>query len=182
MRVKLTLSAQILLLIYHQCTTLIDLHPFNGVRFTKPAERYVEAAVNFVLMGFPIFAFSVRHEMLMRFGVSYYFILLGIECATWWLPCWLGASPDWAAVYARIHAGTIRLGSNLSTSPVPNLEHVILMVITTAVALITLREFRVAGVAFGSLWLPVIIGAGLITVTVFRHTQFFSAKNINSES
>ena len=41
---------QIALLAYHQATTLIDLHPFNGVRHANRHERLIEAAVNAVLM------------------------------------------------------------------------------------------------------------------------------------
>ena len=81
-----TITIQLVLLFYHQLTTGVDFYPFNGVRFTKPAERRMEQAVNGVLMGLPVAGFFFQIDGLIYYGVAYYFILLAVECATWWVP------------------------------------------------------------------------------------------------
>src|SRR5437763_1777016 len=131
---------QLCLLIYHQITTLFDLFPFNGVRYTKPKERIVEASVNLLLMSLAPIGFAMRYEALMKFGLVYYFILFAIECATWWAPYAFGASKQWQEVYSRVHSSTINVLPAKDGRPRPNLEHLILMLLTLAVAVSTRSE------------------------------------------
>jgi hypothetical protein len=46
----LALVCQIALLAFHQITTFVDFHPFNGARFYSVRERLVEMGVNAILM------------------------------------------------------------------------------------------------------------------------------------
>lgn len=139
--IAITLLAQITLLAYHQLTTWCDFFPFNGVRFTKIAERRAEATVNFILMALPPIGFGFHLEPLIKFGVVYYFILFAIECATWWLPYIFGPSQKWMDVYSRVHARTLRVLPSRGNNPAPNLEHLILMVLTLTAAWTTLQMF-----------------------------------------
>ena len=169
---KLTLAVQCLLLSYHQFTTLVDVYPFNGVRFTKPKERYVEAVVNFVLMGLPILGFAFGYEPLMRYGVAYYFILFAVECATWWLPYFVGASPKWLEIYRRVHSTTLGVLPGRDARTAPNLEHLILMVITVASASVTLRQYLLAHPAgYPHVWISVAVGAALACGTGLQQVR-----------
>jgi hypothetical protein len=163
------LLAQLALLAYHQATTLCDFFPFNGARYTKRSERRVEAAVNFVLMALPPIGFGFGVRPLMMFGCAYYFILFAVECATWWAPCIWGASKAWLDVYERVHAGTLSVIPRRGARPVPNLEHLILMWMTVAAALLTLREFTVLHAGpIPHLWVAWVVGAALTLATAGR--------------
>jgi hypothetical protein len=156
------LACQILLLAYHQLTTLIDLHPFNGVRSTSRSERFIEAGINAVLMSLaPVgFAFEVRG--LEIYGVVYYFVLFFFELVIWWVPYFSAPSGRWLRVYnfllsvattnfseanplagwtdrhVRMHRSTITLLPRGRGPIVPNLEHTILHVWTAVTAITTL--------------------------------------------
>ena len=157
------LASQIPLLVYHQITTLFDLHPFNGVRNDRPAERWAEAGVNGILMSLAPIGFAFRISGLMKFGVVYYFVLFAVEIVIWWIPylivpkgIWRRAyngalavatsnfeSGDtlthWEAIYRRIYAGTISFLPERSGRVRPNLEHTLLHVATLTTALLTLK-------------------------------------------
>lgn len=143
---------QAALLLYHQATTWFDFFPFNGVRFYSRGETVGEAGVNLVLMGLPLAGSLLASPALLKFGVVYYFVLFAVECATWWGPYFLGASPKARETYDRIHARTIMVLPRRGANPVPNLEHLILMVLTLATAVVTLLVFRATGLAFPPSW------------------------------
>ena len=87
---RLALTLQIVHLLYNQVATLVDLFPFNGVRFYSMRERFAEAGVNFALMAVAPVGFILRVPVLMEAGVASCFVLFGGECATWWSPYYLG--------------------------------------------------------------------------------------------
>lgn len=163
------LLVQLGLLIYHQVTTWFDLFPFNGVRYTKFAERRVEALVNFLLMSLAPIGFALRYAPLMKFGVVYYFVLFAIECATWWAPYAFGASKHWQDVYTRVHSRTLNILPARDGRPRPNVEHLILMTLTVWAALVTRYEFaRLHSGAIPTLWIGWAIGALLAAGTAVQ--------------
>ena len=81
--VKLALICQLVLLAYHQITTIFDFYPFNGTRHYSRKEKLAEAGVNFVLMALPPIGFGFRIKALMGFGLVYYFVLFAIELIIW---------------------------------------------------------------------------------------------------
>jgi len=166
--VRLAITLQIILVLYHQATTLFDFFPFNGVRFSSRRERLIEAAVNLVLMPLPPIGFILRAPLLMKFGLVYYFILFGVECATWWAPYFLGPSPKWLELYNRIHRQTITVLRRRPNQPAPNLEHLILMALTLLTAIATLIAFRSLPLEFPQWWIGLLIGAILIGITLFQ--------------
>ena len=165
---KLAITLQIVLILYHQITTWLDLFPFNGVRFYSRRERLLEAGSNLVLMSLPLLGFILSVPMLMKFGVVYYFILLSVECATWWAPYFLGPAPKWLETYQRIHRQTITVLPPRGHNPVPNLEHLILMVLTLSTAVATLMAFHSLDVRFHGWWIGLLIGAAVVGGTIFQ--------------
>jgi hypothetical protein len=165
----LAITLQAVLLVYHQATTLFDFFPFNGVRANTPRERRIEAAVNFVFMAFPLFAFVLRKPSLMEAGVICNFIVLGAEFATWWIPYFFGPSPKWLEIYSRVQGPTITVLPRRGTSPVPNLEHLILMVLTLLAAVGTLAAFRATpGASFHHVWRSWAGGAAVFGAGVYQ--------------
>jgi hypothetical protein len=159
---------QLALLAYHQTTTLVDFFPFNGVRFYKRHETFLEAGVNFVLMSLPVVGFILGATALMKFGVAYYFILFAVECATWWAPYFFGASPKGLESYNRIHSRTITVVPRRGNNPVPNLEHLVLMALTLLTAIVTLVAFHSAKISFHQWWIGAIVGAIMAGGTIYQ--------------
>jgi len=135
------ISLQLLLLVYHQLTTLFDFYPFNGIRFSQPKERYTEAVINFTLMVLPLLGYLFKISSLMRFGAAFYFILFACEIATWFVPYFFGASPKWQEIYSRVQGRTIMLIPPRGQNPTPNLEHLILMALTMATGIATFTAY-----------------------------------------
>jgi hypothetical protein len=154
-------TAQLLLLAYHQTTTLVDLYPFNGVRNFKGRERFIESAVNCILMGLPPIGYAFHIAGLMACGAVYYFILFFIELIVWWVPYVTEPAGIWRRPYnfllamgngdfaegdtlarwyeqhKRLFKGTIRFLPARGERPVPNLEHCILHAWTLVTAIVT---------------------------------------------
>lgn len=154
---------QIVLLVYHQVTTLIDLYPFNGVRNYTKVERWTEAGVNGVLMSLAPIGFVFDIRSLMTYGVVYYFVLFSIEIIIWWVPYFfdpkgtfrkiynvmlaVGTSNfekgdtlcHWKAIHERIHSRTISLLPVRVGRIRPNLDHMLLHSWTLLTAVVTLK-------------------------------------------
>jgi len=165
---RAALVCQLLLLAYHQITTLVDLHPFNGVRNSSRGERLAEAGLNAVLMGLAPIGFALGIRGLMLYGVVYYFVLLFFEIVIWWIPYltapsgrWLGlynfllsvattsfgqkdALADWTERHVRLHRLTITPLPRGRGPILPNLEHTILHVWTAVTAITTLLGYLAA--------------------------------------
>jgi hypothetical protein len=161
----IVLVSQVVLLVYHQATTLIDLSPFNGARHYTLKERCAEAGANCILMGLAPIGYAFQIRSLMIFGVVYYFVLFAIEIIIWWIPYFsvpsgrwrriynrllaLGTSnfspgdtlDHWLAIHHRLHTDTITVLPKIPQRVVPNLEHMILHLWTAITAGITAAYF-----------------------------------------
>lgn len=166
--VLLAIVCQVILLLYHQLTTLVDLHRFNGVRHATRRERLSEAGVNFVLMGLAPIGYALHNHGLMLYGAIYYVLLLAIEIVIWWIPYFSIPAGNWRRVYnvalalatssfergdtldrwralhERIHADTLFVLPRRKGRIVPNLEHMLLHGWTLVTALATLGAYHSA--------------------------------------
>ena len=157
------LFCQIVLLVYHQATTYLDLFPFNGARNYSRQQRLAEMGFNAVLMGLAPLGFAFGIRALQMYGVIYYFVLFLTELVIWWVPyfvvpkgVWrrvynialaIGTSnfqsedtlTQWIAIHQRLHAETVTILPRRAGRIVPNLEHTILHVWTLVTALVTFR-------------------------------------------
>jgi hypothetical protein len=59
----------------------------------------------------------------------------------WWVPYFFGPSKAWQAAYDRLHSQTIKVLPARGLNPIPNLEHMILNVLTLVTAITTLFAF-----------------------------------------
>ena len=158
---RAAIVCQLVLLAYHQVTTLVDFFPFNGSRYYTRQEKLVEAGSNALLMSLGPIAFIFHLRGLMTFAVIYYFVLFAVEIVIWWIPYFTiprrpwrqvynralalstsdlekGDTLDhWRAVYDRLHARTTTFLPRRSGRIVPNLEHFILHGWTLMTAIVT---------------------------------------------
>jgi hypothetical protein len=165
MTMPIAVTSQLILLGYHQVTTWVDLHPFNGARHYSRKEKLAEAGANAVLMSLAPIGFGFHVKALMTFGVAYYFVLFAIELLIWWVPYFVvptgawrtaynrvlavatsnfenGDTLDhWVVVYRRLHGGTFTFLPARAGRPVPNLEHTILHAATLVTAVLTLMAY-----------------------------------------
>ena len=166
---KLALILQLVLLVYHQIFTLFDFYPFNGARFSKPAERIGEAAFNGLLMAATPIGLLFQVTPIIRFGAPFYFILFACEIATWFVPYVFGASPKWQDIYSRVQARTLMVlprGDN----PTPNLEHLILMGLTIAAALVTQSAYgHLPGSTPANPWIIAAVGIFMVSGIALTH-------------
>jgi hypothetical protein len=157
----LPVVCQLILLGYHQLTTLVDFFPFNGARNYNRKEKAIEAGINAVLMALPPIGFLLHIRGLMMFGAIYYFILFAVELIIWWVPYLMtpsgvwrriynvllaAATSDfgpgdaldrWQQIYHRLHSQTITVLPRRGDRIVPNFEHMILHVWTAITAIVT---------------------------------------------
>jgi hypothetical protein len=157
------LLCQIVLLVFHQATTWLDLFPFNGARNYTRQERFAETGANAILMGLGPLGFAFDIRALQVYGAVYYFLLFLVELVIWWIPYFLVPSGIWRRVYnvalavstsnfqpgdtlthwlgvhQRLHAGTVTILPRRAGRIVPNLEHTLLHGWTLITAVVTFR-------------------------------------------
>jgi len=134
----LALILNILHLTYHQLTTNFDFFPFNNIRNYTVGQRLAEASVNFITMGFPVLAISLKNHLLIGIACfSLGFLLCG-EYLSWWKAYFFGASEKWKMIYNKIHSHTIIFLPPIKDNPIPNLEHCILHCLSLLTFIVTL--------------------------------------------
>jgi hypothetical protein len=133
----ITLVTQLLLVAYHQATTLFDLYPFNNVRDYSVKERLTECLINGITMIMPFIGFYLHVAWMMMAAIIIYPALLIAEYFNWWQPYLFGASEPWQKVYDRLFRSTIIVLPAVKKNPVPNLEHLILHGLTLITCIVT---------------------------------------------
>lgn len=166
---SLAIVVQLVHLLYHQVTTLVDFFPFNGVRFATCREHLIDAVSGFVPMALPPLGFIFRRPDWMEIGVVCNFVILGGEIATWWIPYFFGPSPKWLEIYSKIHRQTITVLPRRGTNPVPNLEHLILMALTVLTTIVSWVAYRSTQGAFSpQMWKAWLVGGIVVSGVVFQ--------------
>lgn len=138
------IAIQLLLLVYHQLTILVDVYPFNNVRHYTIKERITECAVNGVVMLLPVIGFAANIRWLMTASLVIYPVLLTGEYVSWWHPYFFGPSVAWQQTYNRLFKQTIIVLPAIKNHPVPNLEHCILHGLTIVATTVTYIYFFTA--------------------------------------
>lgn len=128
---------QLLLLLYHQLTTLCDFYPFNNVRHYTIRERLTECGVNGALMLAPFIGFAFQVQWLMIAALFVYPVLLIGEYLNWWRHYFFGPTEAWLETYNRLFKSTVIVLPPIKNHPVPNLEHTILHSLTLLTAIFT---------------------------------------------
>lgn len=133
----IALALQFLLLLFHQVTTLFDLHPFNNVRRNTMRERLLECGVNGALMATPLTGFAFHVQWMAVAALVIYPVLLVGEYLNWWRHYFFGPTVAWQATYNRLFRCTISVLPPIKNHPVPNLEHTTLHGLTLLATIFT---------------------------------------------
>ncbi len=134
---KVVIISQLLLLFFHQFTTIANLYPFNNVQHYTIKERLIECLVNGVMMAMPVIGFIEHIQWLMIAALVIYPVLLTGEYLSWWKHYFFGPTEEWKQTYERLFKHTIIILPPIKDHPIPNLEHCILHSLTLITTLLT---------------------------------------------
>lgn len=137
----ITLFLQTLHLAYHQITTIFDFYPFNNIRSYTKKQQIIECVSCGVTMGFPIIATFYGGKIMVGISVGLFVLLLIGEYLSWWRHYFFGPAEYWKEVYNRKFKSTIIVLPAIKDHPIPNLEHLILHVITVVTFVVTVLYF-----------------------------------------
>ena len=113
--------------IYYAVTTLFDLTPFNGAKYFSLKERITEWVVNSIIFALPLLPF-IFPSAWPAGVIAYGFLLVG-EYLSWWQG-YLTQKPARRDFYDKATRHTILVLSSDRDRFQPNLEHIILHVLT----------------------------------------------------
>jgi hypothetical protein len=123
----------ILLLVYHQATTLLPLFPWNDVEKYSRKELLLEAGTNGLLMGTGTLCMIVGNSGFFHYyPLIYYPFLFTGECFQWWLPylsekfAQSKVNFDYEALFAR----TTKLIPHKPGKRTPDANHIVLHLMT----------------------------------------------------
>ncbi|WP_018617304.1 hypothetical protein [Segetibacter koreensis] len=128
---------QLVLLLFHQATTLVNFYPFNNVRNYTIKERLLECFVNGVIMAVPVIGWVFRIKWMVTASLFIYPVLLAGEYLNWWKHYLFNPTEEWIKTYDRIFKETIIVLPPIKNNPIPNLEHTILHSLTLETTVVT---------------------------------------------
>ena len=120
------LLSQILLLLYNQLISTVNLFPFNHIHAHDSEDFYIQNVVATTFLGLAPFGFFFQIPILMVFGTGLIAVHLVLELVTWWVPYLSKPTIAWSQTYNRIYKPTLVLLPGKEKKTVPNTEHVVL--------------------------------------------------------
>jgi hypothetical protein len=135
---SLAIAFVILIEIYYAATTLFDVSPFNGAKYFTVKERLTEWVQNTIIFGLPFlrFIFPAAREA----GVIAYGILLIGEYVSWWHGYFFKPAAFSLNFYNKATRNTILVLSEDKDRFQPNLEHIILHILTLITFILLLLD------------------------------------------
>src|SRR5690625_3756095 len=128
------ITLQVLLFIYFEVTTLINLFPWNDLSKYSYRERVVEAAVNgiTIIIGFALFITKVM--WLMAISVAFWFVFLLMQLMTWWMPYLTGKHLKQfpRELYDSHLRETLKILPPIKNHIIPDAQHNVLQVLSLA--------------------------------------------------
>lgn len=123
----------LLLLVYHQATTLLPLFPWNDVEKYSRKELLLEAGTNGLLMGTGALCLIINNNGFFHYyPLIYYPFLFTGECFQWWLPYFSKkfaqskVNFDYEALFSR----TTKLIPHKPGKRTPDANHIVLHLMT----------------------------------------------------
>ena len=129
----------LLLLVYHQVTTLIPLFPWNDVERYSRKEMALEAGINGLLMGMGFLCLLQANTGFAHWYPLFYypFLLLG-ECVDWWIPYFSQAFAEGRKIwdYDSHFSRTFKLIPHRPGKRTPDANHIVLHSLTLITLLV----------------------------------------------
>lgn len=129
----------LLLLIYHQVTTVVPLFPWNDVEKYSKKELLAEAGTNGLLMGLGALSIIVGNTGFFHYyPLIYYPFLFCGECIQWWIPYFFSsfANSKINFPYETLFARTTKLIPHKPGKRTPDANHIVLHFITIVTIII----------------------------------------------
>jgi hypothetical protein len=134
---------QLLLLAYWVTIETVEIFPLNDIRGRVPHyEPATALAVNLLQQIAYMALFAARQWWPALAAALGYAAYLALQLWTWWVPYLFGASPDWQARHSRNFERTLKLLPSSEGHPAPDLQHMLLQLLTVAALIATARAAR----------------------------------------
>lgn len=134
------ISLQILLFIYFEVTTLINLFPWNDLSKYSYRERLVEAGINgiIIIIGFALFVTKIK--WLMVISVAFWFVFLFMQLMTWWMPYLTGKHLKQfpRELYDSHFRETLKILPPIKNHIIPDAQHNVLQILSLATFVVSL--------------------------------------------
>jgi len=137
------IALQILLFIYFEVTTLVDLYPWNDLRKYPLQEKLLEATVNGLIILIAIALFVTNIKWLMIVSIIIWLVHFIMQLLTWWMPYLTGKHLKQFSrtLYDTYFRETIKILSPIKNHIIPDAQHNVLQLlslVTLVVSAITI--------------------------------------------
>ncbi len=126
------IAFQILLFLYFEVTTLVNLYPWNDLSKYSTKEKFIEATVNGIIIILCIGLFITQIKWLMIISVVFWFVFLFMQLLNWWMPYltgkYLNQFPK--TLYETHFKNTLKLLPPIKDHIIPDLQHNVLQIIS----------------------------------------------------
>ncbi|MBU8878762.1 hypothetical protein BGM26_07125 [Bacillus sp. FJAT-29790] len=129
---KLAVGLQILLFLYFEITTLINLYPWNDLSKYSNREKIIEATANGIVIILSWALFITKIKWLMLISVLFWFVFLLMQLLTWWMPYLTGKHLKQfpRTLYETHFKNTIKILPPIKDHIIPDAQHNVLQIIS----------------------------------------------------
>jgi hypothetical protein len=130
--VLLALGLNIVHFLYHQAITWFDFRPFNSAFTFSKKDRIQESITFGLILISPILALIFQIEWMLQGSAILLGTVLMLEYSKWWKPFFGEADDTWRKYHKKHYKDTLMLFKSKKSQPAPNLEHIILHLLSIA--------------------------------------------------
>ena len=125
---------QVLLFLYFEVTTLINLFPWNDLSKYSYKERLLEATVNGITIIVGLALFVTKVKWLMAVSAAFWFVFLLMQLLTWWMPYLTGKHLKQFPrdLYDTHFQETLKVLPPIKNYIIPDAQHNVLQIISLA--------------------------------------------------
>jgi hypothetical protein len=129
---KMAIAFQILLFIYFEGTTLVNLYPWNDLSKYSNQEKIIEASVNGIIIILCLGLFISEIKWLMIISVIFWFVFLFMQILTWWMPYLTGKHLKQfpKTLYETHFKNTFKLLPPIKDHIIPDAQHNVLQILS----------------------------------------------------
>lgn len=129
---KFAIFSQILVFLYFEVTTLVNIYPWNDLSKYSKQEKIIEATVNGFIIILCLGLFITQIKWLMIISVVFWFVFLLMQLLTWWMPYLTGKHLKQfsKAQYETHFKNTLKLLPPIKDHIIPDAQHNVLQIIS----------------------------------------------------
>jgi len=137
---KWAVILQLLLLLYFEAITLLNLYPWNDLSKYSLREKLIEATVNGAIIIFNAVLFITKVKWLMMISVVFWFFYLLMQLLTWWIPYLTGQHLKQfpRTLYDTHFRETIKLLPPIKDHIIPDAQHNVLQILSLITLIVSM--------------------------------------------